>query len=106
QYLDGLRAQMEVAQAILAGLGYEGEHFSLLQVRSASDLDAELKLLARRRGAVPRTRARYAVSAEKRTTLDLALDHLVEQGSVQAEAIALPAGALFGTVHVDKDKCT
>lgn len=106
QYLDGLRAQMEVAQAILAGLGYEGEHFSLLQVRSASDLDAELKLLARRRGAVPRARARYAVSAEKRTTLDLALDHLVEQSSAKAEAIALPAGALFGTVHVDKDKCT
>ena len=31
QYLDGLRAQMDVAQAILTGLGYEGAHFSLLR---------------------------------------------------------------------------
>ncbi|MBC5781812.1 4Fe-4S binding protein [Ramlibacter sp. USB13] len=106
QYLEGLQAQMQVAQSILEGLGYEGSHFSLLQARSASDLDQELKLLARRRGAAPATRARYAVSAEKRTTLDLALDHLVEHAKKKPEAIALPAGALFGTVDVDKDKCT
>lgn len=106
QYIDGLRAQMEVAQAILAGLGYEGSHFSLLQARSGADLDQDLRLLAARRGAVPRQRARHAVSAEKRATLELALDHLVEQAKVKPEAIALPAGALFGTVQVDKDRCT
>jgi ferredoxin len=106
QYLDGLRTQMEVAQSILAGLGYEGSHFSLLQPRSGSDLDQDLKLLARRRGAAPRNLARYAVSADKRTTLDLALDHLVEQAPARPEAIALPAAAPFGTVQVDKDRCT
>lgn len=106
QYLDALREQMALAQSILAGLGYEGNHFSLLQGRDAADLDQELKLLARRGGAVPRVRARYAVSGEKRTTIDLALDHLVEHAPRTAEEIALPAGALFGTVHVDRDKCT
>ena len=106
QYLEGLQAQMQVAQAILEGLGYEGQHFSLLQSRNAADLDQDLQLLTRRRGAAPRERARYAVAAEKRTTLELALDHLVEHAPRKPEAIALPAGAPFGSVSVDKDKCT
>ncbi|MDE2604829.1 MAG: 4Fe-4S binding protein [Burkholderiales bacterium] len=106
QYLDGLQAQMDLAQSILAGLGYEGSHFSLLRARSGADLDQELRLLARRRGAVPGQRARYAVSAEKRTTLDLALDHLLEQAPARPEAIPLAAGAPFGEVLVDPDRCT
>ncbi|MBE7369513.1 4Fe-4S binding protein [Ramlibacter pallidus] len=106
QYLDALETQMQVAQAILEGLGYEGTHFSLLRSRSPSDLDQDLQLLARRRGAAPRERARYAVAAEKRTTLELALDHLVEHAPRQPESIALPAGAPVGQILVDKDKCT
>lgn len=106
QYLEALEQQMQVAQAILAGLGYAGSHFSLLRGRSAADLDQDLRLLARRGGAVPRTRARFAVSAEKRTTLDLALDHLVEHAGAKPQEIALAAGAPFGNVVVDKDKCT
>jgi ferredoxin len=106
QYLDALQAQMQVAQSILAGLGYAGSHFSLLRAGSASELDAELRLLAARRGAVPATRARYAVSAEKRMTLELALDHLAQQAPQRPEAIALEAGAPFGNVLVDRDKCT
>jgi ferredoxin len=106
QYLEALQVQMQVAQSILEGLGYEGSHFSLIQSRNAGDLDQELRLVARRRGASPRARARYAVSAEKRTTLELALDHLVEQAPQKPEAIALPAASPFGTVSVDKDKCT
>jgi ferredoxin len=106
QYLEALEQQMQVAEAILQGLGYEGSHFSLLRARAAADLDQDLRLLAPRAGTVPRLRARYAVSAEKRTTLDLALDHLVEQAPRRADSIPLPAGALFGSVSVDKDKCT
>jgi ferredoxin len=106
QYLEALEQQMQVAQALLEGLGYPGSHFSLLRSRDASDLDQELQLLARRRGAVPAQRARHAVSAEKRTTLELTLDHLVAHASRTPEAIALPAGAPFGSIAVDKDKCT
>jgi ferredoxin len=106
QYLDALRAQMEVAQAILAGLGYQGSHFSLLQARHAMDLDQELQLLAGRRGAVPAERGRFAATAEKRGTLVLALEHLADQAPLHPEAIALPAGAPFGTIVVDTDKCT
>jgi ferredoxin len=106
QYLDALEQQLQVAQAVLEGLGYQGSHFSLLRCRSGSDLDGHLQLLAVRRGATPRERARFAVSTEKRTTLALALDHLVEQAPRRPETIALPAGAPFGDVVVDKDKCT
>lgn len=106
QYLDGLRAQMEVAQALLHGLGYAGTHFSLLQSRHPSDLDQELQLLAQRRGAVPVTRGRFAVAAEKRTTLELALDHLVEHALERPAEIPLPAASPFGGIRVDKDKCT
>jgi ferredoxin len=106
QYVDALKAQMEVAQTILQGLGYEGSHFSLLQSRSASDLDQDLRLLARSGGATPKARARFAVSPEKRTTAELALEHLAEQAPSRPEAIALPVGAPFGSITVDKDKCT
>lgn len=106
QYLEALEAQVQVAQAILEGLGYEGQHFSLLRSRSPADLDQELQLLARRGGAVPAERARYAVSGEKRTTLELALDHLADHAPRRPESIALPAGAPLGTVVVDRDKCT
>lgn len=106
QYLDALETQMQVAQAILEGLGYQGRHFSLLRSRSPADLDQDLQLLTRRTGAVPRERARYAVSAEKRTTLELALDHLLEHAPRRADSIALPVGSPLGNVLVDKDKCT
>jgi len=106
QYLEGLRAQMDVAQVILNALGYEGSHLSLVHSRAPMDLDRDLQSLAKLRGAVPKERARYAVAADKRTTLDLALDHLVEHAPARPEAIALPAASPFGNILVDKDKCT
>ena len=47
------------------------------------------------------------MAPEKRATLELALDHLVKQAPLRPTAIDLPAvGSPFGTVEVDKDKCT
>ncbi len=60
----------------------------------------------------PPTAARFAVGAEKRSTLELALDHLVEHAPALKAApeaplaIPLPAGSPFGAIEVDKDKCT
>jgi ferredoxin len=98
---------MAVAQAILTGLGYAGEHLRLLQARDArdlADLDAALRLPAAQ--AVARV-ATFAAQADKRSTLDLAIDHLLAQAPVAREDIALPAaGAPFGSLIVDGDKCT
>jgi ferredoxin len=107
QYIDGLKAQMAVAQSILNGLGYSGTHFQLLWANSPSELDASLQALAQTRQAGPKVAARFAVAQEKRSTLEMALDHLIEQATVRPEAIALPAaGSPFGSIVVDKDKCT
>jgi ferredoxin len=111
QYIDGLQSQMAVAQTILNGLGYTGTHLQLLRARSPTDLDAGLQALTRTRQQTPTVPARFAVMAEKRGTLDLALDHLIAHSplaaSARPEAIALPAPAApFGSVTLDKDRCT
>ena len=51
------------------------------------------------------------MAQEKRATLDLALDHLIDHAPLAAparpEVLALPAGASpFGSVMVDKGSCT
>ncbi len=106
QYLDALQSQMAVAQAVLHGLGYEGDHFSLVQATQASELDAHLALLAGRLGAVPAQPARFAVLADKRPTLELALDHLIAQAKSLPAEIALPVGSPLGSIRVDASKCT
>lgn len=106
QYQDALRAQMDVAQAILSGLGYQGEHFRLLHAKDARDLaglDSQLQA-APAQGVVQA--AGYAVQADKRATLELALDHLVAQGPMQPELIALPSGSPLGALAINKDTCT
>ena len=46
--------------------------------------------------------ASFAVQADKRATLELAIEHLVEQAAVRPETIALPpAGSPWGNVLVD-----
>jgi ferredoxin len=108
QYLAGLQAQMQVAQALLAGLGYSGTHLQLLNATTSVALDAQLQGAAALKTTVPTVTARFAVAQEKRATLELAIDHLVEhaRGELPAQ-IALPAaGSPFGTLAIDKDKCT
>lgn len=107
QYLAGLKAQMAQAQAIVRGLGYTGTHFELLQAGTAAALDAGLRSLGGTRQEGPEQPARFAVALEKRATLDLALDHLVAFAPLKPEVIDLPpAGAPFGAIEVNKDRCT
>ena len=107
QYRDAVQAQMDVAQAILSGLGYQGEHFRILHARDARDLaalDAALQV-APAQGVAKA--AGFAVQADKRVTLELALDHLVTQGRSQPELIVLPAiGSPLGALAINKDSCT
>jgi ferredoxin len=107
QYRDAVQAQMEVAQAILTGLGYQGEHFRILHARDARDLAAlDAALQAAPAQGVGKA-AGFAVQADKRATLELALDHLVTQAPAQPELIALPAtGSPLGALAINKDACT
>ncbi len=107
EYRQALAEQMAVAQAILAGLGYRGEHLRVVTARDARDLaalDRALQAVPAQGVARP---APLAVQADKRATLEMALDHLLAEAPRAAEAIGLPrAGALFGSLQVDADKCT
>ena len=107
-YLQSLEEQMQVAQALLNGLGYAGIHFHLIRALSVTDLDTRLQTLARARPVVPASPARFAVAQEKRSTLDMALDHFITQApTALPESIALPAaGSPFGSLLVNKDTCT
>ncbi|MCW5642633.1 MAG: 4Fe-4S binding protein [Rhodoferax sp.] len=108
QYRDALQEQLAVAQAVMTGLGYAGEHFRVLHVRDARDLEAlDRDLRAAPAGTVARAGG-FAVQADKRATLELALAHLIEQApQPQGEAIGLPAkGSPLGALAIDKNSCT
>ena len=109
-YRDAIRKQMEIAQALLRGLGYAGTHFLAIDAAAPEQLDAALAGLRATRQQVPANPARFAVSAEKRSTLEMTLDHLLEDAPALKAApeapIPLPAGSPFGAITVDKDTCT
>ena len=108
QYRAAVAEQMAVAQALLSGLGFKGEHLRIVSARDARTLDAALQ-------AAPATGvnrpATFAVQADKRATLDLAIEHLMSCSAAVPEAIALPAPGRqscspFGSLRVDTAKCT
>ncbi len=107
EYRAALAEQMALAQAILSGLGYRGEHLKLIEARDARDLaalDAALRAPAAQGVAQP---GALAAQADKRATLDLALDHLLAQAPAAADEIVLPAsGSPFGSLRIDTAKCT
>ena len=103
-YGAALEEQMRFAQAILAGLGYAGTHFSVLRPADAAALEAALWALKPAQGVAKA--ATFNLSAEKRTTLDFEFDHLAKQAARPQDVIALPAGAPFGALTVNKATCT
>ena len=107
-YLRSLESQMQVAQALLNGLGYAGIHFQLIRAPSVTDLDTSLQTISRAQPKVPASPARFAVAQEKRSTLDMALDHFINLATATLpEFIELPAaGSPFGNLLVNKDACT
>lgn len=107
QYRQVLAEQMAVAQAILTGLGLAGTHLRMLEARDARDLASLDAALRAEPAAGVATPATWSAQADKRSTLDLALDHLLAQASRPPEAIALPAaGSPLGSLQVDTSRCT
>jgi ferredoxin len=94
-YVAALRKQMGYAQAILAGLGHAGTHFLVVDRAEA--------LWDQKPAAVAGKPAAFNLSPDKRTSLDFSIGHLARG---KTDAIALPAGAPFGSLVVNKDTCT
>jgi ferredoxin len=103
-YAAALEEQMRFAEAIVNGLGYAGRHFAVLRPRDAAALEQALWALA---SAAPVAKAAtFNLAPEKRTSLDFALEHLAKHAPKPQDAVALPAGAPFGALAVNKDTCT
>ncbi|HYG54511.1 MAG TPA: 4Fe-4S binding protein [Burkholderiales bacterium] len=94
-YAGALQRQMGYAQTIVNALGYAGKHFALV--------DSPRALWELEPAAGVTKPATFNVSAEKRTTLDFAIDHLARG---EQKTVPLPAGAPFGALAVNKQTCT
>ena len=93
-----LLKQLEIAQSLLDGLQYPTDS---LQYISIDELEQPVEV------TMPAiSHAAYAGMNEKRQTLYFAIDHLASQASALVDEIALPPGAPFGRIQVNKDKCT
>ena len=103
EYVQALQGQLKLAQEIMSGLGYGEGHFRLINARDAATLGAQIWSLGSPRAG---PHATFNLFNEKRTTLDFVFDHLLKHAPAPEEEIALSAGAPYGAVLVDKQKCT
>jgi ferredoxin len=102
-YHDAIERQMGYAQAIMDGLGLEAGRFPLVKAATPAELESSVWSMASPRTLSPAT---FNLSNEKRATLDFVFDHLARHAPARKESLALPAGAPYGAVKVDGQKCT
>ncbi|MEP6657191.1 MAG: 4Fe-4S binding protein, partial [Betaproteobacteria bacterium] len=104
RYREALLREMGIADAIAQGLGYQGEHFRVFDATDHRALDEALwswpAALAVRSPAV------FALTNDKRASAAFAIEHLAKHAPQLPREIALPAGAPFGTIAVNRDTCT
>ena len=95
-----LQLQLETAEQILLGLGYED--------RAVRVVDPALlqQQCVFENGFGLASRATYAGSLEKRRTALQAVDHLYQQSNTAQQIIALPQQSPFGRIVVDAGACT
>jgi len=104
EYREALERQMRYADTIAQGLGYQGAHLRVFDGADVKALDATLWSWPA--ALTVRAPATFAFTADKRTTAALAIDHLAQHAPVPQREIALPAGAPFGAIAVNRDTCT
>lgn len=102
--LEPLRRHAELVAAIVAGLGYAGERVVIDEIDDPAALEDRLYRatppLALRRPAT------HLATGGKRTMFRLALERLHAEAPHGPEVIELPAGAPFGLVVLDHERCT
>jgi len=101
--LSGLEQQRTYAQAVLEGLGHEGDRIELLIENDPTPVETALWDLPT---LSPLPGGDFLPLGQKRSLLRAALDCLHDQAEEKPERIALPAGAPFGRAVVDADGCT
>jgi len=102
-YRTALARQMGYAQEIMSGLDLGERRFNLIEAGTVAELER-----AAWSGAGPRALgpATFNLANDKRATLDFVFDHLSRIAPARKDALPLSAGAPYGSVTVDKQKCT
>jgi len=97
-----LEEQLQVAQAILTGMGYARERVRLLDAHKEKTLQKIFKA-----SPEPSVKsATFATLDEKRTTIRMAVDHLYAESGSHKRYADLPRHAAFGQITVDRKGCT
>ena len=102
-YHAALERQINLAEEIMNGLGLGAGRCQLIKAGNPAELETVIWSVTVPRTLTPAT---FNLSNVKRTTLDFAFDHLLRHAPARREQIPLPADAPYGTVVVDKQKCT
>ncbi len=115
QYLEMLKNQIKITAEILLGLGYV-ERIHLIEMGAMKKpetledlifLDQFLARLQAQESLVPV--ASFAFAKEKRATLEMSLEHLLEHAPLALgpdEAIPLSATSCIGGLTINQDTCT
>lgn len=98
---EAMREQIRFAAPILDAMGLDAGRLVWLGVE-----DDAAAVFARAMAPAVRQPASFDTYNEKRGTLRLALDHLYDQAPENPRTVALPAGAPFGQIEVNKQACT
>ena len=97
-----LENQAKYAGSILSGMGYASECLQLIQTND--DFAPPVALIDPPQAEIKP--ANFAALNEKRTMIRMAVDHLYDQAPKRKPYTALPDGAPFGQIMVDRKGCT
>ncbi len=101
--LQGLAAQVGIAEALMSGLGYGSGRIGVASEADPDGLGRTLAALPKIKQAQP---AGYLALGDKRSLIRLALAHLHAAAPDPVPQIALAPGAPFGGVTVRVEGCT
>ena len=106
--LAGLQAQLGYAEAVLAGLGYDGDRGRPAGAAGRGRSRRGRGAAACARGSASRRcrRASFLAMGSKRALMRLALQELHGAAPTPVDQVALPEGAPFGRAVVDVQGCT
>ncbi len=101
--LEGLAAQIGLAESVMDGLGYGGGRIHLLDQPDPTAVEAALYGLDAREAAPA---GQFLALGGKRSRVMLALRHLHAESAAKPDHLMLAPGAPFGAVEIDTAGCT
>lgn len=103
EQLDPQTEAVGLANMVMDAQGFGADRAGIIDVTDPMALEDTLYGLDKPAGAEP---ASFKALGNKRQVLGLALGHLHTTAPSPVDVLALPQGAPFGEIQVDKDKCT